>query len=352
MHLEFKIPMLWLNPGEHNEQNCYFCVNKVTASHASQRKSFTYVSTDYTELPKPHEPNDTPPKYEEQSGLAEQMDQMEEIEHVYEDAPSISLQEAETTSYVPPPGSNIPAPPSLVNKSYLNHMCRSLGLSQRKSIILARLLKYKNLLTSDVAIYSQKHRQARFIPLFKTENDLSYCTNIDKLMEELHIQYIKEDWRIFIDSSKSGLKVVLLHNDNAFMPVAIAYSRVLKETHDTMKLVFQKIGYNNHQWDFSGDFKVIALVMGLQLGRTRNSCFICTWISTAKIPHYSAQWEHRSSYEIGSMNVVRNCLVPREKILLPPLHIKLGIITQFIKKLTISPDGNAFQYICLFCFPN
>lgn len=121
-------------------------------------------------------------------------------------------------------------------------------------------------------------------------------------MEKLKIGYELDEWRLFIDGSKSGLKAVLLHNDGAYRPIPIAYSRTLKETHDSMKLIFEKVKYFEHGWDVSGDLKVVALIMGLQLGRTRNSCFICTWISTVKIDHYHATWEHRSEYIIGEMN--------------------------------------------------
>lgn len=84
-------------------------------------------------------------------------------------------------------------------------------------------------------------------------------------------------------------------------------------------------------------------MMGLQLGRTKNSCFICTWMSTAKIDHYNATWENRQSFEIGVMNVKENSLVAPEKILLPTLHIKLGLIGSFVRKMTKEDD--AFKYL-------
>jgi len=36
--------------------------------------------------------------------------------------------------------------------------------------------------------------------------------------------------------------------------------------------------------------------------------------------------------------------VDRAKKILPPLHIKLGFIKQFVK--TLDKDGNCFKYIC------
>ena len=45
----------------------------------------------------------------------------------------------------------------------------------------------------------------------------------------------------------------------------------------------------------------------------------------------------------GSLNVLAPPLVERSKIVFPPLHIKLGIMKQFVKDL--EKDGNCFKYI-------
>ena len=42
-------------------------------------------------------------------------------------------------------------------------------------------------------------------------------------------------------------------------------------------------------------------------------------------------------------NVIHEALVPREKILLPPLHIKLGLLKQFVKAL--DPNSAALHHI-------
>jgi hypothetical protein len=42
-------------------------------------------------------------------------------------------------------------------------------------------------------------------------------------------------------------------------------------------------------------------------------------------------------------NVIHEALVPREKILLPPLHIKPGILKQFVKAL--DPNSAAVHHI-------
>ena len=45
----------------------------------------------------------------------------------------------------------------------------------------------------------------------------------------------------------------------------------------------------------------------------------------------------------GSNNVIKESLVDSSKILLPPLHIKLGLMTQFVKAL--DKEGDCSNYI-------
>ena len=54
-------------------------------------------------------------------------------------------------------------------------------------------------------------------------------------------------------------------------------------------------------------------------------------------------WPVRSEMIPGSFNVLAPPLVERSKIVFPPLHIKLGIMKQFVK--TLEKDGDCFKYI-------
>ena len=47
----------------------------------------------------------------------------------------------------------------------------------------------------------------------------------------------------------------------------------------------------------------------------------------------------------GFLNVLAPPLVERSKIVFTPLHIKLGIMKQFVKAL--EKDGDCFKYICM-----
>jgi len=52
-------------------------------------------------------------------------------------------------------------------------------------------------------------------------------------------------------------------------------------------------------------------------------------------------WPLREEFRLRQNNIIEIPLVLIEKILLPPLHIKLGIVKNFIK--TLNPEGNAFN---------
>ena len=68
---------------------------------------------------------------------------------------------------------------------------------------------------------------------YSSRKDLIYCHDFDSLMNEFDIEYKKEDWRFFIDSSKTSLKGVLSHNGNTYSSLPIAHSVYMKETYKT-----------------------------------------------------------------------------------------------------------------------
>ncbi len=84
--------------------------------------------------------------------------------------------------------------------------------------------------------------------------------------------------------------------------------------------------------------------MGLQGGFIKYQCYLCLWDSRNTALHYKkSNWPLRTSYEIGPYNVTQQPLVDAAKILMPPLHIKLGLIKQFVKQ--VDREGEAFKHI-------
>jgi hypothetical protein len=89
---------------------------------------------------------------------------------------------------------------------------------------------------------------------------------------------------------------------------------------------------------------MLGFLLGLQGGYTKYSCFLCLWDSRAVDQHFvTREWPVRQDLNPGTHNVINQPLIPVEKILLPPLHIKLGLVKQFVKAL--DPAGAAFQHI-------
>ena len=102
-------------------------------------------------------------------------------------------------------------------------------------------------------------------------NTLCFCNNIDALMEALGVQHIPSECRLFIDSSKSSIKAVLLHNGNLLPSIPIAYSENLREPHESMVFLLEHITYDTYNWRICGDLKVIGLLLGMQPGYTKYS---------------------------------------------------------------------------------
>ena len=81
--------------------------------------------------------------------------------------------------------------------------------------------------------------------------------------------------------------------------------------------------------------------MGMQAGFTKYCCFLCLWDSRAVSQHYKQKdWRSRSTFVPGEHSLKENPLVDMNKVLLPPLHIKLGLMKNFVKVL--HKNGAAF----------
>ena len=156
--------------------------------------------------------------------------------------------------------------------------------------------------------------------------------------------YSASDWRLFIDSSKQSLKALFLHNGNVYPSIPIAHSVRMKKNRESAKIFLELIRYNNCNWDVSGDFKIIAFLLELLGGYTKHSCFLCSWDSTADEQHYVVKnWPPREDVTPGFHNVLNSPLIERSKILLPTMHIKLGLAEQFVKSL--KPTSRPVRYI-------
>ena len=78
---------------------------------------------------------------------------------------------------------------------------------------------------------------------------------------------------------------------------------------------------------------------------TKYMCFLCLQNSRRDKQHYdTAEWPARENFDPGSFNVQHIPLVDPNKVFLPPLDIKPGLIENFVKAM--HQEGEGFKHIC------
>ena len=101
--------------------------------------------------------------------------------------------------------------------------------------------------------------------------------------------------------------------------------------------------YQRHKWLICIDLKVVGLIPEHQGGYPKYPCFLCLLDSQADDLHYVRQkWLLRQGLKPGSHNVQSHPLVEPNKILLPPLHIKFGVMKNFVKAMEMEDSGFVF----------
>lgn len=331
--MPFRVPVVWSDPGLHDSENCYVCANDVFGLNRRTRHSFIYNSVPSGIRPVELEEGEAGPRRPSPGMLSEMTYEIES-----------SQQTAGNDDEYEYPGES--STQGTVSQQWMDKVVRKLNLSQSGAETLAKELKNASVLGKDVKITSYRGRQKEFLNFFTAsqDNTHAFCKDIPGVMKEKNIVYNPAEWRLFIDSSKSALKAVLLYYDNTKKSVPVFYGIGMSESYDSMKQILNSIKYNEHKWRLCCDLKVVAFLTGLQKGYTKHCCFLCLWDSRYKGNNYARlEWPTRTTRTAGESNVVAEPLVPVDKILMPPLHVKLGIVTNFIKAL--DKDGPAFEHL-------
>jgi len=332
-HLQFGVPMVWREPSNHST-DCYFCQFSVKKYNRNSLKSIKYPDLPSARRPIPHIQGEPKPISPQLSGL----------ETAAECGPD-PIDETDSSD----PDFEVPSTSQRISKEQLHSLSCDLVLSKKKSELLASRLNKQGALDQSAKVSSFRKRGTPFEKFFTEADGLVYCSNVPDLMKTLNISETAGSWRLFIDSSRASLKAVLLHKGNILPSIPIGYSRDLGETYENLQLLLQHVSYPSHQWKICADFKVIGIILGLQSGNTKHPCFLCEWDSRARTSHYiKKKWPTRSKLIPGQKNIKHKALVSPRDIILPPLHIKLGLAKNFIKGL--SKTGRARQHLSL-CFP-
>ncbi|GBM22549.1 hypothetical protein AVEN_183979-1 [Araneus ventricosus] len=94
-----------------------------------------------------------------------------------------------------------------------------------------------------------------------------------------------------------------------------------------------------HRWIIYVDLKMVCFLICQQRGYTKYPCFLCKWDRRACEKHWvQSNWLIRSDLKPGDPNILHQPLVDRKNIIFAPLHLKVGIMKQFVKALLIEGD--------------
>ena len=152
---------------------------------------------------------------------------------------------------------------------------------------------------------------------------------------------------MFINNSKQSLKCVLLYNDNKYGSILIVHSTKMTEEQETITLVLQDISY---KWLICVDVKMVNFLLDQLSGYINYACF-----SVSRIVDLSMSTGEENNgllgenVVVGKMNVIAKALVDWDLVILPLLHIKLGLMKLFLKVLSkkgaaLTICGKNFQH--------
>lgn len=238
----------------------------------------------------------------------------------------------------------------LYNQKSLNNLVRRLRLSKMDAEELAADLKSRNLLEKGCFVSFFRERGKILDEFFEEDEDGVYMFDIEGLFRKCFQQeLVVEDWRLFIDSSMRSIKAVLLHNGD-LPEIPVFYSQTLKESYETMKIILNSINYKKYEFNVCGDLKVLNLIRGIKSGNVSYPCLKCLWDSRAYSTHYKEKniaprddknrrkQKKKKSDRNEEYSEILPPLVNPGKLMLPPLHVKLGLFSQLIKSIFRKKD--------------
>ncbi|CAK9833042.1 hypothetical protein ANTRET_LOCUS9781 [Anthophora retusa] len=321
--MKFGVPMIWRKPFCH-VTDCYFCLSK--QSGFGKNMQWDYANVQSVTFPAPHSDTLPIPNCPDSLNAKTSSDSSNDIEK-----PNASDFDTSGEHH-------------LVTQAELNDWVRDLELSKEKAELHASRMKQYNFLAPSVKTTYYRDRDRAYAKYYTTTDEICFCKDIPGLFEELGQPYSAKEWRLFVDSSKESLKAVLLHNGNEKPSIPIAHAVNIKESYEKMVKLLKCINYEEHDWKVCADLKVVGMLCGMQGGYTKYCCFLCLWDSRAREHHYKRkQWPQRETVSVDQDNIKYVPLIKKENVILPPLHIKLGLFKNFVKAL--NKESQAFTYL-------
>lgn len=329
--IKYVYPVIWLKRSEHSQDSCYFCqtqpkTKKVKNQH---RAKIQYHSCDSLK----------PAVLRSTSNPKAPSEEFHTIPCDYdEESLCIDSRSDIISEFLPTRNQLGDAPPHFITQADFDDLVRDTNISQRSAEILGSRLQQWRLVSHDFRVTSVRKRsnEQSFDACFKVDEQtgITYAENIQILFDTIGHSYNPNEWRLFIDGSMKSLKGVLLHIGNVYPSVPIIYATDVKENYENINVILKLINYDLHRWVICSDLKIVAILMGLKQGFAKHQCFLCLWEGRRRDLHYTDyKWHPRISHQPGQDSIEKIPLVPSSKIILPPLHIKLGLIKNFVRAL-------------------
>lgn len=361
----YVLPVKWQLRTEHAPEVCYFCLNQKNVFGYSwkTRKGIKYTSVEsvYGAVRRSDQAQFSAGEMREMQQDDEiNVDMNDDFDMEY-DVESETVAEAQasavdsSSTFTPERLTRqLAGEVILFTQQDLIILANELGLTIRQKEHLGSRLMDHNVVDKMFRNTATRGRALteKIDELFRTDptSKITYCWNIKELFIVLMHRHNADDWRLFIDGSSESLKAALVHNGNKLPTIPVAYGRGVKETYASMQAIIMLTQYNEHKWQICGDLKVVAILMGLKQGYCKHQCFLCLWEGRKDALHYdyTHKWPIRPEVDISEWHsqVQKPLIEDRTKILLPPLHIKLGLVRNLSIKLP--RDGEAYK--CLHGF--
>ena len=115
-----------------------------------------------------------------------------------------------------------------MSQEKLNQIVKLLQLSKQEAVILWERIERKQFACSQNNICQRKREYAQ---CFKTENNISFCTNVSGLLDIIMEEVDPSNWFLFMDSVSKLLKAVLTKSQN-LKAILVAYSKDSKNRED------------------------------------------------------------------------------------------------------------------------
>lgn len=235
--MKYKIPMKWREQQNHTD-DCYFCaLPPLEKFNKKTKKNIVYptnvASADRPILRQPSEPVPPAPVSSDEEATSDTESAGDSTDDTFEPAGE--------THYT--------------TQAEFNDLARNAGFSiEQTEVVGSAMKKWGHL--GEVKITAGRKRSEIFGKFFEMKGDLCVCVNIRGLFKELKVPYNPKEWRLFIDSSTSSLKAALVHNGNHKPTIPVAYSKIMKESYESMQKLLDDLNYNDHKWKICADFKV------------------------------------------------------------------------------------------------